>query len=610
MPLNSAPSWTPGQASDVAEAPLDLPPPSQYHTAPMNPTPSTAPGTPLHPSTRHHSFNLPELHHTKTALRFTIGDAPTVYDYSAQILCHLSTSFKDMWEKQSDPIKLKEDAASWNSFLGYQSRLQAPNSPQGWLHVLAIASTYKFGQGILDAMTAVGDSNILRPTERLRFTIDHHIDSWFIDSVLDVFSIPLQQLTLEDTQLLGPELLLEILKMRGAVEEAHRQALHSKPSIVQHACGRVEECNREWDRVFWGMMIRLYFPENPEDGTNILRHFRNHRQHPCYSAAINHSTFSAMLSADAAAVEEGLARISSLWGFSAELVEYSRQPPKRPRTDSTVDTPGDNSELPRNEAGQFVARPKKRRATSTWTTLMGLAQEAHAADSAAASSSTAPPINTPTPSTLTPQAELAAELSRSRARDSSRSLPKTVPRRRTASQKAPKVKPVFAIVLLPNPAGQRRLPFRLTKKDILKLASFQLATYSAVDGGQLSIDSSMTPTAIIAWALDQLPIPRDWLRANVEGGTSFTPGWELVVVQKLQNELVHDISADQFIYDLAYLDMHCRAPHTIVLRSVIPIPSEPRREWKITDDGDDANFNSELDGDLLSQSKNKGKGRQ
>lgn len=34
-----------------------------------------------------------------------------MYDYSAQILCHLSTSFKDMWEKQSDPIKLKEDAA-------------------------------------------------------------------------------------------------------------------------------------------------------------------------------------------------------------------------------------------------------------------------------------------------------------------------------------------------------------------------------------------------------------------------------------------------------------------------------------------------------------------
>ncbi|KZT31159.1 hypothetical protein SISSUDRAFT_1038648, partial [Sistotremastrum suecicum HHB10207 ss-3] len=555
MPLNSAPSWTPGQASDSAEAPLDLPPPSQYHTAPMNPTPSTAPGTPLHPSTGHHSFNLPELHHTKALLRFTIGDAPTVYDYSAQILCHLSTSFKDMWEKQSDPIKLKEDAASWNTFLGYQSRLQAPRSPQGWLHVLAIASTYKFEQGILDAMTAVGDSNILRPTERLRFTIDHHIDSWFIDSVLDVFSIPLQQLTLEDTQLLGPELLLEILKMRGVVEQEHRQALHGKPSIVQHACGRIEECNREWDRVFWGTMVRLYFPENAEDGTNILGHFRNHRQHPCYGAAINHSSFSAMLTADAAAVEEGLA-------------PSSRQPPKRPRTDSTADTvntPGDSSELPRNESGQFVARPKKRRATSSWTTLMGMAQEAHAADSAAASSSTSPPIIPPTPSTITPQAELAAELNRSRARDSSRSLPRTVPRRRTASQKAPKVKGVFAIVLLPNPAGQRRLPFRLTKKDILKLASFQLATYSAVDGGELSIDSTMTPTQIIAWALDQLPIPRDWLRANVPGGTPHTPGWELVVIQKLQNELVHNISADQFIYDLAYLDKHCRAPHTIVL---------------------------------------------
>lgn len=63
---------------------------------------------------------------------------------------------------------------------------------KGWLDVLAIAGIYQFEEAKNNALMSLGNNGTMGPAQRLRISIDHHIQEWFIDAVLDVLQIPLE----------------------------------------------------------------------------------------------------------------------------------------------------------------------------------------------------------------------------------------------------------------------------------------------------------------------------------------------------------------------------------------------------------------------------------
>ncbi|KZT38687.1 hypothetical protein SISSUDRAFT_1061833 [Sistotremastrum suecicum HHB10207 ss-3] len=293
-PLQPSPVQSPKPASLAAQPSvqshptLTPPPPSQYHAHAAANSQSEGYATPI-PGSPARNLGAESRTHSKTHL--FKGQA---MDYPVNFLVLMSSKFADMWNQQGSIIKLKEKEEDWNTFLGWRSSLLTLTKTEQWLSVLSIAQAYEFTSAKKEALEAISKDKELNAHQRLRISIDHHLEDWFLDALVDVVQTPLRYLNSSDIHYLGEDLMIEVLNLRGKIEHTHKFAIHSKP-VITHAssCTHAADCDREWDRVFWGITIRFYHPDghSAEDGEGILDLFTHFGTHACYGSTIRSTEF-------------------------------------------------------------------------------------------------------------------------------------------------------------------------------------------------------------------------------------------------------------------------------------------------------------------------------
>ncbi|KZT31534.1 hypothetical protein SISSUDRAFT_1067682 [Sistotremastrum suecicum HHB10207 ss-3] len=423
--MSQTPNWSPAPLaqrsgsvpSEYAPAShLSPPPVSQYaHEREITPTPHDRLATPQRSFDRTpskgSSFSEDKLVHSQNFISF--HSEGNIHQFPTSVLKACSKTFKQMWVSQGPLITLNEPQEDWDVFLSQQLSLRIPQNTDEWLSVLSIANKYNFVEARQTALNVVNADTSLQGAPRLRIGIDYQIVEWFPAAILGVLSIPLQDLTTQEFNLLGVPLMVKLINIRGQLDVDRQNCLFSKPAVVHH-CQHEDECNREWDRFYWSSVIRRHHPD-PQyamTGDSVLGLLLSQDQHVCYGPLLRNADFRRemfiifmWICQHAQPVSEIETNLSpTVRPDKARLImSHPAQSPtvnrvvsnKRGRSDSATEAQEASAVESRNPDGTFARQQKRRRRREHSPILQATSTSTH---SAAPTVATDAPPSPPPPS--------------------------------------------------------------------------------------------------------------------------------------------------------------------------------------------------------------------
>ena len=77
--------------------------------------------------------------------------------------------------------------------------------------------------------------------------------------------------------------------------------------------------------MYWGLTIRLFHPQQPNTGADILHLLDAHRQHPCYGPAITADEFRSSMTEERDILREGMVEVANLCDVPLDVIDSAVQ---------------------------------------------------------------------------------------------------------------------------------------------------------------------------------------------------------------------------------------------------------------------------------------------